>query len=356
MWIARIPAVQENLALSVGALGLALLGGGLGSLLVLLPGGALVARYGSRQVALCVTLPACAALALLGLADNGATLFAALLLWGASAGVLDVAMNTQGSGIEQRRGRPIMSSLHGLWSLGSMGGAALAAVAAGLGISVRAQLVVAAPLLLVAMLVAGRQFVDDDGGQRVRQAFAWPRGALLALAVLTFCAVGMEGAMYDWGGVYLRRVLDAPEVTAASAPTFFSAAMAIGRLGGDQLTMRVRAVVLARVCAGIAALGVGAIILVPVAGVVFGGLMAVGLGLSILVPLVFGAAGRSKNMPTGTAIAAVACLGYSAFLIGPPTIGLAAELVTLRGAFTILLVLAAMIAILAPALAFDAST
>ena len=79
--------------------------------------------------------------------------------------------------------------------------------------------------------------------------------------------------------------------------------------------------------------------------------MAVGLGLSIPVPLVFSAAGRTTTMPAGTAIAAVAALGYGALLIGPPTIGLAAELVTLRGAFTILLALAGLIFLLAPAIA-----
>jgi MFS family permease len=149
----------------------------------------------------------------------------------------------------------------------------------------------------------------------------------------------------------LRRVLDAPEVTAASAPTFFSAAMAIGRLGGDYLTLRVPATLLARLCAVLAALGVSAIILAPVASVVFAGLVAVGLGLSILVPLTFAAAGRTTGMPVGTAIAAVAALGYAAFLIGPPTIGLAAEQITLRGAFVILLVLAALIVVLARAVA-----
>jgi len=290
-------------------------------------------------------------LALLALATNGLTLFAALVLWGASASVLDVSMNVQGSVIEQRRDRPIMSSLHGLWSVGTMVGAALTALVAGLGISVRLHLLVAAPLLLVAMLLAGRPFVTGDGGQAVRTALAWPRGPLLALAVLAFSAVGVEGGMYDWSGVYLRRMLDAPEVTAASAPTFFSAAMAVGRLGGDQLTMRFRAPLLARACALLAGLGVGAIILAHSAYVVFGGLIAVGLGLSILVPLIFSAAGRSTTMPAGTAIAAVAALGYGAFLIGPPTIGLAAELVTLRGAFVILLILAALIFVLAPAIA-----
>ncbi|MCA1645758.1 MAG: MFS transporter [Chloroflexi bacterium] len=204
MWIARIPAVQENLGLSMGALGLALLGGGLGSLLALLGGGGLVARYGSRQIALWVPLPACTALALLALASNWLTLFVALVLWGATASVLDVAMNTQGSAIEQRRARPIMSSLHGLWSIGSMSGAALATLVSGLGLSVRAHLLVAAPLLLLALALAARPFETGDNGHQTQPVFAWPRGDLLALAVLVFCAVGIEGAMYDWGGVFLQ--------------------------------------------------------------------------------------------------------------------------------------------------------
>jgi len=179
--------------------------------------------------------------------------------------------------------------------------------------------------------------------------FAWPSGALLALAVVAFCAVTVEGAMFDWGGVYLRRVLAAPEATAAAAAGFFSAAMAAGRLGGDHLTARVRASSLARACALLAALGVASIVAAPAPAAVFGGLVAVGLGLSILVPLAFGGAGRRADMPTGAAIAAVATMGYLGFLVGPPTLGLAAEQVGLRGALALLLALLAVIALLAPA-------
>ena len=155
--------------------------------------------------------------------------------------------------------------------------------------------------------------------------------------------------MFDWGGVYLRRVLAAPEATAAAAAGFFSAAMAAGRLGGDHLTARVRASSLARACALLAALGVASIVAAPAPAAVFGGLVAVGLGLSILVPLAFGGAGRRADMPTGAAIAAVATMGYLGFLVGPPTLGLAAEQVGLRGALALLLALLAVIALLAPA-------
>ena len=350
MWAARIPAIQANLALGVGTLGLALLGGGLGTLLVMLPTGALIARRGSRLVARWLALPMCIALVCLALATDALTLFAAMVLWGATAAALDVAMNAQGATIEQRRGRPIMSSLHGLWSVGSMSGAVIGAFVAGLGISVRVHFLVAAPLLFVALLLAPQRFTSGDARQDTAVQFAWPRGALLALAAVAFCAVMTEGAMFDWAAVYLRRELSAPEATAALAPSFFSAAMAAGRLGGDQLTARVRAPSVARMCAFVAAVGIGAIIVAPVPPVVFGGLVGVGLGLSVLVPLAFGAAGRSTQMPTGTAIAAVATVGYFGFLVGPPTIGLVAEQVTLRGGFVLLLVLLGLIAVLAPAI------
>jgi MFS family permease len=349
MWVARIPAVQERLGLGVGALGLALLGAGLGTLLAMIPAGALVAGHGSRTVVIWTALPAAGSLALIGLASDGPTLFAALVVFGAGNSALDVAMNAQGSAVEQRLGRPIMSSLHGLWSLGNMTGAAVGAFLAAAGLSVQLHFLMAAPLLVVALLLAARRLLVGDAGQG-GAAFAWPRGALLALAVVAFCAVTVEGAMFDWGGVYLRRVLDAPEATAASAASFFSAAMAAGRLGGDQLTARLPAPALARACALLAGLGVAAIVLAPAPPVVFGGLVAVGLGLSVLVPLAFGAAGRSADMPAGAAIAAVATMSYFGFLVGPPTIGLVAEQVTLRGALLLLLALLAVIVLLAPAI------
>jgi len=156
MWVARIPAVQERLGLGVGALGLALLGAGLGTLLAMIPAGALVARHGSRTVVTWTAVPAAGSLALIGLAGDGPTLFAALVVFGAANSALDVAMNAQGSVVEQRLGRPIMSSLHGLWSLGNMTGAAVGALLAAAGLSVQTHLIVAAPLLLAALVLAAR--------------------------------------------------------------------------------------------------------------------------------------------------------------------------------------------------------
>ena len=125
--------------------------------------------------------------------------------------------------------------------------------------------------------------------------------------------------------------------------------MAAGRMIGDPFTARFGAPALARACAALAAMGMLLVILAPATQVVFGGLVALGLGLSILVPLAFGAAGRTPGIAPGAAIGAVATVGYFGFLAAPPTIGLVAERITLRGAFVLLLALLILIGVLAPA-------
>jgi fucose permease len=197
-------------------------------------------------------------------------------------------------------------------------------------------------------LVASRPMLPGAHGAS-GAAFARPHRALLALAIVTFCGVTAEGAMYDWSGVYLRQSFEAPAALAASGAAWVAAAMAAGRLVGDPITARFGAPALARACAIVAFLGMLVVILAPVAYLVFAGLIALGLGLSILVPLAFGAAGRVPGIAPGAAIAAVATVGYFGFLVAPPTIGIVAEHVTLRGAFLLLLALLLLIGVLAPA-------
>jgi fucose permease len=347
-WLARIPAEQEQLGLSEAALGLALLGSGLGSLVAMVPAGAVIARLGSRTMVALLSIPFCLSLYLIAFAANWPTLFGALIVWGSSAGSLDVAMNAQGSAIQEKRGQPILSSLHGLWSLGTMLGGALSALLTGLGVDLQGQFLVEAPALLVVVVAASRPMLSGGHGPP-GAALARPRRALLALAVVTFCGVTAEGSMFDWSGVYLRQTFAAPEAVAASGTVWVAASMAIGRLIGDPFTQRFGPPVLARACAILAVIGMLIVILAPVPAVVFAGLVALGLGLSIIVPVAFGAAGRAPGMSPGAAIAAVATVGYFGFLAAPPTIGLVAEYVTLRGAFVLLLLLLVLIGFLAPA-------
>lgn len=354
-WLSRIPSVQERLGLGEAALGLALLGSGLGSLLSMVPAGALIGRHGSRTMVLATAVPWALSIVLIALASSGPLLFGALVVWGAGAAALDVSMNAQGSAIQEARGRPILSWLHGMWSLGTMAGAGLSTLLTSLDVAMQTQFFLQAPLLLAAVALASRRMLAGTGGTP-GPALVRPNRALLALAIVTFCGVTAEGVMYDWSGVYLRRVFDAPEALAASGATWLAASMAVGRLIGDAFTARFGAPGLTRACATLSTVGTLVIILAPMPEAVFAGLIALGFGLSILVPLAFGAAGRAPGMAPGAAIAAVATVGYFGFLAAPPTIGFVAEQITLRGAFVLLLALLVLIGLLAPATGVSART
>jgi len=347
-WVARIPAVQQRLGLSAGALGIALLGMAIGALAAFPVTGLLIAHYGSRRVTTGAALVYCAAVPLPGLAPSLPLLMVALIALGAGNGAMDVAMNAQGVAVEARYGRPIMSSFHGLWSVGGFAGALVGGLAAGAGIAPFPHLLGAAVVLVIAALVAARWLLpvaaDADSGA---PAFARPTRALLGLGVVAFCSALGEGAMADWSAVYLHSSLATSAAFAAAGYAGFSLAMTVGRLSGDRLTHRFGPVVLVRVGGLLAAAGLGVALVVGRSVPAVAGFALVGAGLSLVAPLVYSRAGRTPGVSPAAALAAVATMGYTGFLLGPPIIGAVAQALSLRDALGLIVLLAIAIAALA---------
>ncbi len=347
-WVARIPAVQQRLGLSAGALGIALLGMAIGALAAFPVTGLLIAHYGSRRVTTGAALVYCAAVPLPGLAPNLPLLMVALIALGAGNGAMDVAMNAQGVAVEARYGRPIMSSFHGLWSVGGFAGALVGGLAAGAGIAPFPHLLGAAVVLVIAALVAARWLLpvaaDADSGA---PAFARPTRALLGLGVVAFCSALGEGAMADWSAVYLHSSLATSAAFAAAGYAGFSLAMTVGRLSGDRLTHRFGPVVLVRVGGLLAAAGLSAALVVGRSVPAVAGFALVGAGLSLVAPLVYSRAGRTPGVSPAAALAAVATMGYTGFLLGPPIIGAVAQALSLRDALGLIVLLGLAIAALA---------
>ncbi len=347
-WVARIPAVQQRLGLSAGALGIALLGMAIGALAAFPVTGLLIAHYGSRRVTTGAALVYCAAVPLPGLAPSLPLLMVALIALGAGNGAMDVAMNAQGVAVEARYGRPIMSSFHGLWSVGGFAGALVGGVAAGAGIAPFPHLLGAAVVLVIAALIASRWLLpvaaDAHSGA---PAFARPTRALLGLGVVAFCSALGEGAMADWSAVFLHTSLATSAAFAAAGYAGFSLAMTAGRLSGDRLTHRFGPVVLVRAGGLLAAVGLGVALVVGRAGPAVAGFALVGAGLSLVAPLVYSRAGRTPGVSAAAALAAVATMGYTGFLLGPPIIGAVAQALSLRDALGIIVLLGLAIAALA---------
>jgi len=315
-WAPHIPLVKDRLGLGPGLLGMALLAMAVGAVVAMPTTGMLIARFGSAPVTRAASLIFVPAFLLPILAPNLALLIAGLALFGAATGIMDVAMNAHAVHVEERIGRPIMSSFHELFSLGGLVGAALG----GVMLSYLDPLVHAVTLcaaLFVALAVALRYLYPgkvDAGGRRERMAL--PNLATVAFGVLAFLAMMSEGAVLDWSAVYLSEGLGA-EAGVASAG--FAAA---------------------------AGLGSGLFIATPVAAVV--GFACTGIGLANLVPILFGPAGRASGRAAGGAIATVATLGYSGFLVGPPLIGFVAETSSLQAALWLLVAACGILSLAAP--------
>jgi len=349
-WVPLIPTVQQKLGLSAGTLGLALLGSAVGSLLAMPVAGGLIARAGSRRVVTVAGLAYCAALLLPVLAPSLPTLFLALVVFGACQGSTDVAMNAQGIAVQTRDGRPLMSSLHGFWSLGGLAGACASGALAAVGVAPLPHALGATVLLVAALAGATRPLlprtVDATSGG---PAFARLTRPLIGLGIVGFCALMAEGSIGDWSAVYLRRVLGTDAGLAAAGYAAFTLTMTIGRLTGDRVTARLGPVLLVRLGGALLAVGLGIALILGQTLAALAGFALVGFALANIVPILFSAAGRTPRLAAGPAIAAVSTASFFGFLVGPPVIGVTADHVTLRGGLALVAVMGVLIAVLAPA-------
>ena len=344
-WVAHIPAVKAQHGISDGRLGLVLLSMAVGSVLALPVAGWLIGRFGSRAVTSTAAVGFCVVLPLLVISPSVVLLALTLALFGACNGTLDVSMNAQAVAVEARYQRPILSSVHGLFSVGGVAGAAAAsgAMALGAGPVWHVAAVTIACVGLVTLAVGGL-LPSAPRSEPVAPVFVKPPVTLLGLGLLAFCGLLAEGAMGDWSAVYLHDALGTTPAVAAIGFAAFSLTMAAGRFGGDPLVRRLGPARLLRISGTLAAAGLGAALLLGRPSAAIAGFALAGLGIANVIPILFSAAGRVAGVPAGTALAAVATTGYGGYLAGPPLIGLAAELTSLPVALGIVCVVFAVIA------------
>ncbi|MFE6759097.1 MFS transporter [Streptomyces sp. NPDC057684] len=344
----RVPWIQDHAGVSAGQLGIALAFPALGASLAMPLAGWVSHRFGARTALRGLLALWTLALILPSLAPNLAVLCVALFAYGASAGMSDVAMNALGVEVENRLDRSIMSSLHGMWSVGALIGSAAGTLAAHLGSDARLHhLLAAATLTVVGFIACGgvldlRPTEDEEPPPR----FALPPRSALLIGAVGFCAVFAEGASLDWSAVYLRDVLDTSAGLAAACTTAFTLTMAVARLAGDRIVDRFGAVRTVRVGGVGAALGGLLVVVAPNPAVAMAGFGLMGLGIAVVVPLAFAAAGRSGPNPS-QAIAGVATITYTSGLIAPSAIGTVADATSLVVSFGLVTFLACGLAVFA---------
>ncbi|MEU8536417.1 MFS transporter [Streptomyces parvulus] len=347
----RVPWIQDHAGVSAGQLGLALAFPALGASVAMPLAGSVSHRFGARAALRGLLALWTLALVLPSLAPNLLTLCLALFVYGATAGMSDVAMNALGVEIENRLDRSIMSGLHGMWSAGALIGSAAGTIAAHLGADARLHHVLAATVLTVAGLVACSWVLDlqpaEDEDPPPR--FALPPRSALLIGAVGFCAVFAEGASLDWSAVYLRDELETSAGLAAACTTGFTLTMALARLAGDRVVDRFGAVRVVRVSGVLATLGGLLVVVGGHPAVAMAGFALMGLGIAVVVPLCFAAAGRAGSNPS-LAIAGVATITYTSGLVAPSAIGGLAQATSLVVSFGLVTVLACCLVVFAKVL------
>ncbi|MCM3301119.1 MFS transporter [Streptomyces pseudogriseolus] len=341
----RVPWIQDHAGVSAGQLGLALAFPALGASLAMPLAGGISHRFGARTALRGLLALWTLALVLPSLAPNLLTLCLALFVYGATAGMSDVAMNALGVEVENRLDRSIMSGLHGMWSVGAVVGSAAGTLAAHLGADARLHHALAASVLTVVGFAACAWVLDLQPAEDEEPPprFALPPRSALLIGAIGFCAVFAEGASLDWSAVYLRDQLETSAGLAAACTTGFTLTMAVARIAGDRVVDRYGAVRTVRASGAVALLGGLLIVFAGHPAVAMTGFALMGLGIAVVVPLCFAAAGRSGANPS-LAIAGVATITYTSGLIAPSAIGMLAQATSLMVSFVLVTLLTCGIA------------
>ena len=343
----RIPDIQRSLGLDEAQLGFAFLSCSLGAFFGVALAGRICARNGSHRVTVLSGIGASIALSLLSLVPNLWSFIIVFVAFGACTATMDVAMNTNGVAVEKQLPKPIMSSLHGMFSLGGLTFAGVGWCVLKAGVSVPIHFMGASALFAATLMITGPHYLESaPDPEHIAPAFVMPDRAVLIVGIIGFCAFLSEGAMGDWSAIYMRKELHQSAAGSTIGYLAFTLSMTLTRFGGDAVLHRWGASATLRLCGLVTAIGMAVALIVGSPWLTVVGFASVGFGMAIVAPIAFSLGGRLGGEKPDHAIASIATMSYTAFLVGPALIGFLAKSCSLRDALALIVLLALVIVFL----------
>jgi len=361
-WAVRIPSIRDHLGLSTSFVGYLILGVSVGSIIGLLLASHIIQWLGGRRT-LTVTLALCGlALVVIGVGTSVLESFpvvvAGMAVYGFGSAICDVAMNVEGAGVEKVIGKTIMPLFHASWSAGMVIGTAIGTGLVFAHVDVLVHACAMGVLLLVGAVLAPRAIprvaTHAETGEAVEKVSfrdrmsIWLEPRTLAIGLIALGMAFTEGSANDWLALGMVDDRGLENGQGAALFTAFTASMMVGRIVGGPLIDRFGRVAMLRITGISAAIGLALVIFVPVIPLAVVGIVLWGLGASLGFPVAMSAA-ADDPMRAAARVSAVATVGYCAFLVGPPLIGLVGEHVGILNALLIVFVLLVLATIAAPA-------
>jgi MFS family permease len=347
-WAVRVAEVQRDHGLGETGLGAALVCVGIGALLAMPSTGSLATRFGSAACIRVLIVLVALAPAIAAASGSVPLLLLGLVVLGAGNGGLDVSMSTQAVAVERTLGRPMMSTLHALYSGGYLLSALVGGLLASAGLGIETHFAIVGAIAAATVLATSRWLIADRPAEGELAGLAWPSRDLLLLGLIAFCALLTEGSITDWGSVYVKHVIEGSPALAGAALGAFGAGMALSRLTGDPLRTRFGSVALVAIGAALTGTALAAALALSSSAAIVPALLLVGLGLGNCFPVALAAAGFTDGKASiAASVASVATVGYTGFLMGPALIGLLTAALSLSGALCTLVVAMGAILLLA---------
>ncbi len=334
-WAIYIPTVKENLGIDKSQLGLAIFFLSLGVFVVFPVASKIINWVGVGRATWYGVILSCIAALLPLLAPSYYTLMAALFLFGATNGFTDISMNTLVTELEKKDNKKIMSASHGFFSLGG--------VLAGLGSFLIGPLDnpplhmgIAVALVFAVNLIYHRRYNSLVAEPVENEPFSIKLfKPLLLLGLISFVAMGSEGAIVDWSGLYLKEISIAPEALWGAGFLGFQVTMTLGRFLGDGISSKIGSIKMVSLGVLVVMAGYG-LVLSTNTYLAISGFALSGLGFSVMIPEVFRIGGNVKGIDSSQGVAFIAGTGYTGFLLAPPILGFVADQSSLVASFIVL--------------------
>ncbi len=333
----RLPAIQQAMGVGEGALGLALVGAALGTLISLTFAGPIIERIGYRRTLL-TAIPLLSVFYAIAVWAQGPLAFFLLLIpVGITIGCIEIIINLEADRVEHAIGRRIMNRAHAFWSFGFFSAGMVGSFVAQTGLSPQAHLAIMVPIVLAISLILLGRFEPAEhrsgGSTAPATRFARPTSAILVLVGVCLSAMILEGAGIDWSAIYMRDEFMAAPFWAGFAVALGAGTQAVTRFFADSFVERWSPTVVARGLLSISGIGALLVFFTPVWWLAYVGFAMIGVGTSALFPLAMSAAAQRTDRPAAVNVAALAQISFVSFLLGPPLLGYIAEHFGIRWAF-----------------------
>jgi MFS family permease len=335
-WASRIPSIQQHLHLNEAQLGAVLFALPIGLMLTIPFTAKMLKHFSSKSIMLVGAIAFNLLLCLPGFTTYVWQLVILLFFFGSARNIFNLSVNAQAVGVQSFYDRSIMVTFHGIWSLAGFAGAAVGYLMVSYNVSVSWHLLfVGIAMIIIAAIFYPHTYYEKPVVNTAKSVFSLPDKHLLKFALISFGSMACENTMYDWSGIYFQKIVEPSKPAATAAFVVYMIAMTIGRFTGDKLVASIGIKKVLTLNGILITTGLLFCVILPYAYTTYIGYIMVGLGVSCIVPLVFSIAGKSQNMNTGQALAAISTVGYLGFLIIPPTVGFVAQAIGLRWSFGI---------------------